>query len=235
MLECFSTAWVSLPYQSSLRPRRPCEDIRIRSQPCARAASMIASCGRLHSAYAVWHSMPAARSRSAAGCRIACALSRERRSWSHSETALRAISSASPGGWYSGTAVKRVTLTFAPRAKSTPAWTALSAVGEPSIGMRMCLYTRAPVRGIQIQLHGHSALSCHGGRKCCCTAANPARVLRTGPAGLDRSEEHTSELQSHSFISYAVFFLTKTQPVDEQRLPIRQDAIAQKIYVRAAV
>src|SRR5580765_3874385 len=143
MLECLSTAWVSLPYQSSLSPRRPCDDMRIRSQPCARAASMIASCGRLHSAYAVAHSTPARRSRSAAGLRIACALSREIRSWSQSEMTLRAISSASPGGWYSGTAVKRVTLAFALRANSIPASIALSAVGEPSIGMRMCLYIRA--------------------------------------------------------------------------------------------
>src|SRR5262245_50142665 len=36
IFERFSTAWVSLPYQSSATPRRPCEDIRIRSQPCAR-------------------------------------------------------------------------------------------------------------------------------------------------------------------------------------------------------
>src|ERR1051326_6744341 len=33
---------------------------------------------------------------------------------------------------------------------------------------------------------------------------------QTGPAGrVARSEEHTSELQSHSFISYAVFCLKK--------------------------
>src|ERR1051326_9250242 len=31
-----------------------------------------------------------------------------------------------------------------------------------------------------------------------------------GSEAQDRSEEHTSELQSHSFISYAVFFLKKT-------------------------
>ena len=30
-----------------------------------------------------------------------------------------------------------------------------------------------------------------------------------GDAEIDRSEEHTSELQSHSFISYAVFCLKK--------------------------
>src|ERR1051326_9239497 len=31
----------------------------------------------------------------------------------------------------------------------------------------------------------------------------------TGPPSATRSEEHTSELQSHSFISYAVFCLKK--------------------------
>src|ERR1051326_9272384 len=35
-------------------------------------------------------------------------------------------------------------------------------------------------------------------------------ILR--PRSLPRSEEHTSELQSHSFISYAVFCLKKTTP-----------------------
>src|ERR1051326_3092495 len=41
----------------------------------------------------------------------------------------------------------------------------------------------------------------------------PVRVVRThefdNPAYLSRSEEHTSELKSHSFISYAVFCLLK--------------------------
>src|ERR1051326_9256617 len=32
-----------------------------------------------------------------------------------------------------------------------------------------------------------------------------------------RSEEHTSELQSHSFISYAVFCLKKEQPIRARR------------------
>src|ERR1051326_6302308 len=48
-------------------------------------------------------------------------------------------------------------------------------------------------------------------------AITPERVGRAGQdAGVgqqlrqDRSEEHTSELQSHSFISYAVFFLNDT-------------------------
>src|ERR1051326_1631778 len=36
-----------------------------------------------------------------------------------------------------------------------------------------------------------------------------ARLARAGGAGRDRSEEHTSELQSNSFISYAVFCLKK--------------------------
>ena len=46
------------------------------------------------------------------------------------------------------------------------------------------------------------------------TAAQPYRVEVDGPAeqaprNSIRSEEHTSELQSHSFISYAVFCLKK--------------------------
>ena len=41
---------------------------------------------------------------------------------------------------------------------------------------------------------------------------NGGRIVKTSPMGdetLTRSEEHTSELQSHSFISYAVFCLKK--------------------------
>ena len=38
---------------------------------------------------------------------------------------------------------------------------------------------------------------------------NNALVLWKVPSGYMRSEEHTSELQSHSFISYAVFCLKK--------------------------
>src|ERR1051326_9417258 len=37
------------------------------------------------------------------------------------------------------------------------------------------------------------------------------RVLSDRSGRIDRSEEHTSELQSHSFISYAVFCLKKKQ------------------------
>src|SRR5580765_6773935 len=188
MLECSSTACVSLPYQSSLRPLRPRDDIRIRSQQRARAASMIASCGRLHSAYAVAHSTPAARSRSAAGRRIACALSREMRSWSQNAMALRAIGSASPGGWYSGTAVKRVTLAFLLRASSIPAAIALSAAGEPSIGMRMCLYTGSPkvygvYRSRRIAIPNRPIATCLSG---CRAGSGAPRVLRTnaGHTGL---------------------------------------------------
>src|ERR1051326_8237575 len=36
---------------------------------------------------------------------------------------------------------------------------------------------------------------------------------RATPEGFRRSEEHTSELQSHSFISYAVFCLKKKKPL----------------------
>src|ERR1051326_6597188 len=40
----------------------------------------------------------------------------------------------------------------------------------------------------------------------------------TARAGRPRSEEHTSELQLHSFISYAVFCLKKKNLVNEVRL-----------------
>src|ERR1051326_9343428 len=40
-------------------------------------------------------------------------------------------------------------------------------------------------------------------------SAVPARLGRRRTAHQHRSEEHTSELQSHSFISYAVFCLKK--------------------------
>src|ERR1051326_722500 len=41
-------------------------------------------------------------------------------------------------------------------------------------------------------------------------AASRAAAARTEDERTVRSEEHTSELQSHSFISYAVFFLNDT-------------------------
>ena len=41
------------------------------------------------------------------------------------------------------------------------------------------------------------------------TFAMPAMALSLGLDKSQRSEEHTSELQSHSFISYAVFCLKK--------------------------
>src|ERR1051326_9625260 len=54
------------------------------------------------------------------------------------------------------------------------------------------------------------------GSRSCVRSANrqhpvdrAARALRDG--GGNRSEEHTSELQSHSFISYAVFCLKKNK------------------------
>src|ERR1051326_9342101 len=42
----------------------------------------------------------------------------------------------------------------------------------------------------------------------------PARRERSTGPGRHRSEEHTSELQSHSFISYAVFCLKKKHQVN---------------------
>src|ERR1051326_5145833 len=40
-------------------------------------------------------------------------------------------------------------------------------------------------------------------------AGGGGKAHRPAPRARDRSEEHTSELQSHSFISYAVFCLKK--------------------------
>src|ERR1051326_5487881 len=58
---------------------------------------------------------------------------------------------------------------------------------------------------------------------------NKGLVLVTGPTGsgksttlaaiVDRSEEHTSELQSHSFISYAVFCLKKKKKTQNSNTP----------------
>src|ERR1051326_9338765 len=45
----------------------------------------------------------------------------------------------------------------------------------------------------------------HVTRFCICNTAS----AKMKPVGVIRSEEHTSELQSHSFISYAVFCLKK--------------------------
>src|ERR1051326_9322765 len=51
------------------------------------------------------------------------------------------------------------------------------------------------------------------------TAKHPSSMLNSFSstnASIRRSEEHTSELQSHSFISYAVFCLKKTKKIYEQ-------------------
>src|ERR1051326_9417048 len=49
-------------------------------------------------------------------------------------------------------------------------------------------------------------------------------VCRLHPTLPDRSEEHTSELQSHSFISYAVFCLKKKKNRDEHTSHTRTSA-----------
>src|SRR3546814_9620710 len=45
--------------------------------------------------------------------------------------------------------------------------------------------------------------------------------MPAAPAAMDRSEEHTSELQSLMSISYAVFCLTKKQTPPHYKLPCR--------------
>src|ERR1051326_9267579 len=57
--------------------------------------------------------------------------------------------------------------------------------------------------------------------------AHHARLARTWQMETfvyPRSEEHTSELQSHSFISYAVFCLKKKKKKKEQQATLRHDA-----------
>ena len=58
---CVSTFCVSLPSSSALTPRRPCEAITMRSQPCALAWSRIASQGCSASTVWPWQVTPAAR------------------------------------------------------------------------------------------------------------------------------------------------------------------------------
>src|ERR1051326_8764027 len=51
------------------------------------------------------------------------------------------------------------------------------------------------------------------------------------PETTNRSEEHTSELQSHSFISYAVFCLKKKQPIKAIGYVLRNRIAAQQIVL----
>src|ERR1051326_9637904 len=51
---------------------------------------------------------------------------------------------------------------------------------------------------------------------CSCSARRWARCTAGYGARCTRSEEHTSELQSHSFISYAVFCLKKKKTSTER-------------------
>src|ERR1051326_9497715 len=55
-----------------------------------------------------------------------------------------------------------------------------------------------------------------------------ARFRGCGPAGAagSRSEEHTSELQSHSFISYAVFCLKKKQKCWRRSDPLPRPTVS---------
>src|ERR1051326_658809 len=53
----------------------------------------------------------------------------------------------------------------------------------------------------------------------CEDALRPQESMIIGAIGIVRSEEHTSELQSHSFISYAVFCLKTNGPLPPRLLP----------------
>ena len=70
----------------------------------------------------------------------ACAAAR--RSNSGSDTASREKNSP-VGTWYSGSAVKKVTLAPAQCANLRPSSIALFAVSDPSVGIRICLYMDA--------------------------------------------------------------------------------------------
>jgi len=59
---------------------------------------------------------------------------------------LRAATSAEVGVRYSGIAVNTVTFAFDHLANLKPAFTAFSAVGVPSVGIRMCLYMTTSLR-----------------------------------------------------------------------------------------
>src|SRR3546814_7853546 len=53
----------------------------------------------------------------------------------------------------------------------------------------------------------------------------PSRRLPTGSSSLERSEEHTSELQSLMRISYAVFCLKKKKPSNKLRARDQQQTM----------
>src|SRR4051794_39600179 len=87
--------------------------------------------------------MLSALARSAARSRMARALTAASSSYSNTDfTGWCAITSLSRGIGYSGNAVKNSTLAPASRAYSVPAATALAAVTEPSVGIRIWRYIR---------------------------------------------------------------------------------------------
>src|SRR5688500_9523097 len=118
--------------------------MKIRSQPCFSAAWMIACHGRSLSVASESTSTCAAFARCATRSRILRASSIERRSYSAIGMTRPDATSLVPGIRYSGRAVNTVTPAPAHFANARPACTPFSAVSEPSVGIRMCLYMKPP-------------------------------------------------------------------------------------------
>ena len=83
---------------------------------------------------------------------------------------------------------------------------------------------RAPilVLGLGNELFTDEGLGIHAARRIEAMGLDGVDVLDGGTLGIallpERSEEHTSELQSHSFISYAVFCLKKKKKEKKKKI-----------------
>src|ERR1700694_1384810 len=159
MLECVRTSSVSLPCHSLASPLRPCEDMKIASQRWLSAGAMIALNGWSLWVKSVSNATSAARARCIAGARMPCAIFSDWRLCSSIEITRFDMIVDSFGASYSGTAVNRVTRAPDSRANSMPASTALSAVSEPSVGIRMCSYMGPPLPA-EDQGRGERILRC---------------------------------------------------------------------------
>src|SRR5262245_11053455 len=130
-------AW--LPSKMRARPRRPCDDMTIKSHCLLFAASIIASAA-VSVAVTVSHSTPHSRaamltlpSMRAASCSAALWYSMKA-----AAVSLLAIES------HGSIAVRAVTFAPASLASARPAATALPASSEPSVAIRMCVYMAYP-------------------------------------------------------------------------------------------
>src|SRR5687767_8174975 len=132
------------------------------------------------------------------------------RSKSANDTRFPARTSHSVGGWYSGTAVKKVTRAPLSRANSIPAATPFSATSEPSVGMRICLYTRISLleaavdaepgfdrfgRALALDQHAHAVV------------ARPAEIEHFAVIGVTRGDHWQPELLLHG--PFRIFHLDR--------------------------